>query len=178
MPSFDLGRRSDVVACVFATRHHLVPFARWEHLFRLAHEHLNDGGLFVFDVDTVGRRHQRSEGPSWVHHVEGGTRIMDLTTSSERLPCGDIEIFEHVAGNEPILHHERISDLGVELSGRTAALGEPPDACGRDGSTRWGPIGRLRPSARRRPATRRGPHRVWEGRPRAEGRQTHAGSAP
>jgi SAM-dependent methyltransferase len=50
--NFNLGRRFDVVVCPFDTMNHVTSFAQWKHVFQRAHEHLNVGGVFIFDVNT------------------------------------------------------------------------------------------------------------------------------
>ena len=53
MASFALGEQFHVVICVFDTLNHLPVFDDWRSLFARVHEHLAEGGLFVFDVNTV-----------------------------------------------------------------------------------------------------------------------------
>jgi SAM-dependent methyltransferase len=125
MSAFHLGRRFDVVACVFDTINHLPRFGLWEGLFRRVHEHLNERGLFLFDVNTIGRLRRLSEGPPWVHHFAGNALIMGVTMSAGHVATFDIEVFEHVAGNEFTLHRERIHELGVELEAIRSSLDGP-----------------------------------------------------
>ena len=53
--AFSLGARFDVVICVFDTLNHLPTFDSWLQAFGQVDAHLAEGGLFVFDVNTVGR---------------------------------------------------------------------------------------------------------------------------
>ena len=53
--SFSLGTQFDVVICVFDTLNHLPSLHAWRAMFDRVHEHLADGGLFFFDVNTTGR---------------------------------------------------------------------------------------------------------------------------
>ena len=55
MTTFELGERFDAVICVFDTLNHLARFEHWRALFARAAAHLHDGGLFAFDVNTVGQ---------------------------------------------------------------------------------------------------------------------------
>lgn len=52
---FKLGRTFDTTICVFDTINHLTRFSQWERLFSSTISHLNPGGLFIFDMNTVGR---------------------------------------------------------------------------------------------------------------------------
>src|SRR5215475_432906 len=53
--AFTLPDRFDVVMCMFDTLNHVPAVDGWLRLFQRVHEHLSDGGLFVFDVNTTGR---------------------------------------------------------------------------------------------------------------------------
>ena len=62
MTTFDLDERFDAVICVFDTLNHLVNLRRWRALFDRAAAHLYAGGLFVFDVNTVGQLRRLGDG--------------------------------------------------------------------------------------------------------------------
>ena len=88
MADFDLGRRFDVVACVFDSINHLLDVASWASLFACVHRHLTDGGLFVFDVNTVGELRRLGDEPPWVYDFEGGTAIIDVNFAATRPASG------------------------------------------------------------------------------------------
>jgi SAM-dependent methyltransferase len=119
MADFDLGRRFDVVACVFDSINHLLDVPSWASLIACVHRHLTDGGLFVFDVNTVGELHRLGEEPPWVYDFEGGTAVIDVTFALDATGLGvtdwDIRIFEQVDGTRYELHHERIGELALPL---------------------------------------------------------------
>lgn len=54
MTSFRLGARFDAVVCAYQGVNHLLSFPAWESFFGCVSEHLNAGGVFVFDIATVG----------------------------------------------------------------------------------------------------------------------------
>jgi len=114
--TFSLGTRFDVVICMFDTLNHLPRFDSWLKVFGQVHAHLAEGGLFVFDVNTVGRLHRLSQAPAYVEDFGGHTLIMDVTPGEGNLSLWDVRIFEQVSGDEFRLHHERIPELGVPLT--------------------------------------------------------------
>ena len=122
MSSFALGRRFDVVICVFDSINHLLTFAAWESMFAAVADHLNDGGLFIVDVNTVGELRRLGEEPPWVYEFDDHVLIMDVTLAEEGLSWWDIRIFEPVGDSQYLLHHEEIGELGVELSRLRTAL--------------------------------------------------------
>jgi SAM-dependent methyltransferase len=161
MTAFSLGARFDVVICVFDTLNHLPTFADWRKLFDRAHEHVVDGGLFVFDVNTTQRLRRLWQGPAFASDFGEHTMIMDvqpatagaaaagaaahgsgepdMSGNEERggeLSLWTVKIFERIEGDVFRLHEERIPELGVPLNTIREAL-EPHfellDATGLDG---------------------------------------------
>ena len=114
--SFSLNDRFDVVLCVFDTLNHVPTFAGWRAVFERVSEHLRPGGLFVFDLNTLGRLRSLSESPPWVHHFDANTLIMDVEFDGESLSVWDVQVFEHVKDDQFRLCHERIVELGVPLA--------------------------------------------------------------
>lgn len=53
--SFSLPNTFDVIVCLFDSVNHLIGYEKWETLFSRARSHLRDGGIFIFDINTVER---------------------------------------------------------------------------------------------------------------------------
>ena len=113
---FSLGTTFDVVICVFDTLNHLPAFGAWQAMFGRVDAHLAEGGLFVFDVNTVGRLRRLAAAPSYVEDFGPHTLIMDVTAGEGGVYPWDVRIFERVEGDQFRLHHERIGELGVPLA--------------------------------------------------------------
>jgi SAM-dependent methyltransferase len=113
---FSLGTTFDVVICVFDTLNHLPTFEAWQAMFRQADAHLAAGGLFVFDINTVGRLRRLAAAPAHVEDFGPHTLIMDVTAGEGGVFPWDVRIFERVQDDQFRLHHERIGELGVPLA--------------------------------------------------------------
>ena len=128
MKSFSLGERFDVIICVFDSLNHLLFFGDWESMFDAVHQHLADGGLFIFDVNTVGELRRLGEESPWVDDFDGGVAIIDVSYAedgeSEGISVWDIRIFEEIGPSQYALHRERIGELAVRLSRLRGALQE------------------------------------------------------
>ena len=120
--SFALKERFDVVLCVFDTMNHVESFDRWLDVFERVSEHLQPGGLFVFDLNTLGRLQFLGESPPWVHHFDGNTLIMDVEFDGVSRSVWDVKVFEHESDDTFRLCHERIVELGVPLDAVREAL--------------------------------------------------------
>ena len=120
--SFDLAERFDVVICVFDTLNHVTSSDGWRDVFARAHAHLADGGLLVFDLNTVGRLRDLGDMAPWVYDFDAHTLVMDVDFRDEPLAVWDIRVFEHLTGSTYRLHHESIVELGVALDEVRAML--------------------------------------------------------
>jgi SAM-dependent methyltransferase len=122
MTKFSLGQRFDVVICMFDTLNHLPDWGAWTELFQRAHEHLVEGGLFIFDVNTIGRLRGLGRQHPYVEDFGDNTLIMNITPTDTDVFIWEVKIFEHLEEDVYRLHHETILQLGVPLARIRAAL--------------------------------------------------------
>lgn len=119
---FSLGTRFDVVICMFDTLNHVASFDGWLEVFERVHEHLVEGGLFIFDVNTIGRLRALGRQHAYVQGFGEHTLIMDITPSEGDVWLWETKIFEHLDEDLFRLHHEKILELGVPLERIRSAL--------------------------------------------------------
>jgi SAM-dependent methyltransferase len=122
MTAFTLEARFDVVICMFDTLNHVPSFAGWLSMFSCVHEHLADGGLFIFDVNTAGRLRRLDGAPPFLDEFDGNVVIMTVRSAQDGLSLWETRIFERQDDDLFKLHHERIYELGVPLAVVRAAL--------------------------------------------------------
>ncbi|MBW4029792.1 MAG: methyltransferase domain-containing protein [Acidobacteria bacterium] len=113
--SFDLADTFDVVVCVFDTLNHVTTPAGWRSVFANAAAHLREGGVFLFDLNTVGRLRDLGDAAPWVYDFDGHTLVMNVDFLDDPLAVWDIRIFERLGDATFRLHHESIVELAVEL---------------------------------------------------------------
>ena len=113
MAHFTLDEKFDVVACVFDALNHLERFEQWCSLFECVADHLEPGGLFVFDVNTLGRLEALVDAPAMVMNVDDATLTMTITDSGA-LTNWEIRVVSN-AENEVTVASENIRELAVEL---------------------------------------------------------------
>jgi SAM-dependent methyltransferase len=93
MSRFRLGVRFDAIICVYHGVNHLLGFPAWESFFDRAVEHLNDGGVFVFDVLTPANLQEMAGRPPIVQRF--GQNCLRLTVHADGPTFGwDIEVLE------------------------------------------------------------------------------------
>jgi SAM-dependent methyltransferase len=124
MTDFRLAARFDVAICMFDTLNHVPAFDGWLSLFSRVHEHLADGGLFIFDVNTAGRLRRLDHAAPYVDEFDGNVVVMTVRSADGDLSLWETRIFERTHADMYRLHHERIYELGVPLGQIHAALAE------------------------------------------------------
>jgi SAM-dependent methyltransferase len=122
--AFAVPYRFDVVICMFDTLNHVTTVDGWLKLFRCAHEHLSDGGLLIFDVNTTGRLRRLAGAPPYLDEFDGNVVLMTVAPARDGLVLWETRIFDHQADDIYRLHHERIYELGVPLGQIRAALAD------------------------------------------------------
>jgi SAM-dependent methyltransferase len=119
-----LPSRFDVVICMFDTLNHVMTVDGWVAVFRCADEHLSDGGLFIFDVNTTGRLRRLCYAPPYFDEFDGNVVVMTVKPARDALVLWETRIFQHQVDDVYRLYHERIFELGVPLAQIRAALAE------------------------------------------------------
>jgi SAM-dependent methyltransferase len=94
MTSFRLDARFDVIVCAYQGINHLLSLAAWQSSFDRAWEHLNRGGLFVFDIATVGHLEQMAAGPPIVQEFAGNYLLIRVRTADGVVFDWHIEVYE------------------------------------------------------------------------------------
>jgi SAM-dependent methyltransferase len=122
MTAFTFAGRFDVVICMFDTLNHVPSFDGWLSLFSCVHEHLVEGGLFIFDVNTAGRLRRLDDAPPFLDEFDGNVVIMTVRSAHDGLSLWETKIFDRQHDDIYRLHHERIYELGVPLGLIRASL--------------------------------------------------------
>jgi SAM-dependent methyltransferase len=113
--SFDLGCKFDVIVCTYDVLNHLTEFDRWVSCFVSACEHLTEGGLFIFDVNTVGHMSRVACEQPQVHEFDGNTVIINVSAKECPFYEWDLRIFEPVADSQYRLYRSQILERAVEI---------------------------------------------------------------
>ena len=120
-----LGERFDVVLCAYDSINHLLTFAEWEAVFDRAREHLDDGGIFVFDVNTEAQLATFVAQPPWTHWFgDDNLLVMDVVEGGDGVSIWSIHVFEHVGDHRYRLHMENIREVAFPRERVEASLGE------------------------------------------------------
>jgi len=94
MTGFRLDARFDVIVCAYQGLNHLLSLAAWQSSFDCACDHLNDGGLFVFDIATVSHLDQMASVPQIVQEFAGHYLLIRVRTADGMIFDWHIEVYE------------------------------------------------------------------------------------
>ena len=91
---FKIDMRFDVIACVYHGINHLLDFQAWESFFDCAYEHLNGGGLLIFDTLTVSNLKMVARIPKVVQQFGENYVVTRVRTNDQVVFHWSIELFE------------------------------------------------------------------------------------
>jgi SAM-dependent methyltransferase len=112
MRTVDLDERFDAVLCVYDSINHLTRFRDWEAVFRRAREHVNDRGVFVFDINTVHRLAASSGAPPMVQWFgDASLMVIAIVQAPRGAVDWEINVFERVRGSSYRLHLDVIREV-------------------------------------------------------------------
>jgi SAM-dependent methyltransferase len=91
--NYDLGRKFDVITCLFDTINHISTGEGWRNMFQRSADHLKPGGLFMFDMATpyyLDKLTRLPEGYSW--RFDGGMSFFSMRSIAPWRYQGEIEV--------------------------------------------------------------------------------------
>lgn len=110
MGTFDIGKKFDVILCVFDSINHVLDFADWKRIFRKVDAHLVEDGLFIFDINTERKLQRHIEEPASVKEFDENVMIMDITDGGNGVSNWNIKVFEHQGNDSFKLFEENIKE--------------------------------------------------------------------
>jgi len=123
MTAVDLGETFDVVLCIYDSINHLTAFGLWEAVFDRARAHLEEGGVFIFDVNTERKLARFAGQPAWPHwFADGNLCLIDVRDEGAGLFVWNLRVFEHLGASRYVLHEEDIREAAFPVDRITASL--------------------------------------------------------
>jgi SAM-dependent methyltransferase len=123
MAHFKLNKRSDVVLCTFDSVNHLLEWSEWSSMFQNVHDHLNKGGLFVFDIITLKQLEFFADGPAFSKQLGDDYMLMDVQRADQSFNW-EVKIFKHEKGDRFVLREEVIPEVSFPVEDVQNALSE------------------------------------------------------
>jgi SAM-dependent methyltransferase len=124
MVNFDLHEKFDVIICVFDSINHVLRFADWKQVFRRAALHLEKGGLFLFDINTVEKLQRRIRMPPWTTAFGKNSLMTHVTDEGNGIANWNLKVYAHQAGGECRVFEENIQEISFPVKTIKSALRE------------------------------------------------------
>ena len=124
MSRFRLKEKFDAIICIYHGVNHLLDFSAWENFFDCIDRHLNEGGVFVFDICTVGNLQMMAHLPKEVQQFGDNYLVTRVRTDDEVIFDWHIEVFELQRSGRYSLLTEVISTVSFPLGQIRDALCE------------------------------------------------------
>src|SRR4029077_21195723 len=122
MARFELATKFDVIICVFDAINHVLKFADWQRTFRNAARHLEEDGVFLFDINTEAKLERLIHAPTWVHKFGRNLEFINVTDGQRGIANWIIRVFEHRRGDRYGLFEEDIKEISFPVNKIRAAL--------------------------------------------------------
>src|SRR4249919_1357226 len=122
MARFELATKFDVIICVFDSINHVLKFADWQRTFRNAARHLEEDGLFLFDINTEAKLEPLINAPTWVHKFGRNLEFINVTDGRRGIANWNIRVFKHRRGNKYGLFEEDIREISFPVNKIRSAL--------------------------------------------------------
>lgn len=121
MANFKMSEKFDAILCVFDSINHLLKFNDWKKLFLNVERHLNDGGVFIFDINIEKELGHISQ-PIQVYEFNNNFLILKISDAGKNIYKWNMKIFERQKNNQYLLHEENIKESSFSIKETAKAL--------------------------------------------------------
>jgi len=112
---FKLNKKFDAIICVYDTVNHLTKFSDWKKLFGNIYKHLNQSGIFLFDINTISKLDNLAYLSSFVEKFNENYLVIDVKKLGKNLYDWELKIFENIQNDEYRLHVENIKEVSFSI---------------------------------------------------------------
>ena len=110
MVSFKLPEKFDVVFCVSDSINHVLKFSDWKKIFANSYKHLNNSGIFIFDINTEQELKRLVAEEPWVQKFGKNYMVIEVTAEVNGIVNWNIKVFERQQKNKYRLLEENIKE--------------------------------------------------------------------
>ena len=111
MINFKLDISFDVILCIFDSINHVINYKDWQKIFKNVKNHLNDKGIFIFDINTIEKLNKIINYSCLVKEFNRNMMIMKIKKIGENLTNWNVKFFEKINENNYKLFEENIKEI-------------------------------------------------------------------
>ncbi|MBK8549950.1 MAG: class I SAM-dependent methyltransferase [Ignavibacteria bacterium] len=112
--TFSLNKKFDLIICLYDTLNHVLLFSDWKKIFKNADKHLNDKGLFIFDINTLAKLEYISAVSPFMHEFDSNYLIVNVKKIFRNTFNWNLKIFENKRHNMFSLLEQNIKESSFE----------------------------------------------------------------
>ena len=112
---FSYNKKFDLIICLYDTLNHILLFSEWKKLFENISSHLNKGGLFIFDINTLAKLDYFSAISPFMHEFNSGYLIVNIKKIFKNTFNWNLKIFENKKLNLYSLLEQNIKEASFEI---------------------------------------------------------------
>jgi len=123
MTSFSINKKFDVVLCIFDSINHLTKFGDWNKVFKNSYKHLNEEGIFIFDVNTIKKLKRFGKTKNVFLNPIGKDFVIEKASviGKNKMEFSQI-LLENQKGNNYKLFEEKVVEVSFEKDKIITAL--------------------------------------------------------
>jgi SAM-dependent methyltransferase len=115
MTKFRINEKFDIILCVFDSINHLLKFNQWQQVFSKVNSHLNDGGIFIFDINMQNKLDRLISDKPWNHWFGKNLLIIDITEIRNKISNWNTKVFQYKNNNIYEMYEENIKEKAFPL---------------------------------------------------------------
>lgn len=114
--SFSLNKKYDLILCLYDTLNHVLLFSEWKKIFENVNKHLNDKGLFIFDINTLAKLEYISAVSPFMHEFDSSYLIVNVKKIFRNTFNWNLKIFENKRFNMFKLLEQNIKESSFDMN--------------------------------------------------------------
>lgn len=114
MATFSLSEKHDAILCLFDSINHLLDYKDWEKTFSRVSLHLNQNGIFIFDINMKKKLEHLARSKAIITESDMGKMIMKIT-SQDGAYNYNVKIIEKQNNGSEIIHEENIKEQSFPI---------------------------------------------------------------
>ncbi len=135
MRNFEINQRFDVILCIYDSINHLLELNDWVETFNSVNTHLNNNGIFIFDMNTLFKLENISKRGVNFRPFDNNYLVMQVLKEEKRYKW-DVKIFERKNATEYTLHEDVIyeNSFDIESIKKSLSMFEILKVCASNGT--------------------------------------------
>lgn len=113
--NFRLEKKFDVILCLYDTINHLTLFNDWKKIFKNVYEHLNDNGIFIFDINTIFKLDGMSFISPIVNKFNSNFLMIDVDRISGNVYNWNLKVFESKDKSNFKLYETNVKEASFDI---------------------------------------------------------------